>query len=265
MTETTEQGDVSGSPVEVPPGRAKSFALDASDVIARRREASIAFVAVVLFVYFAATTSNFMGSDNIRVIAQFSASVAILAIAEAMLLISGEIDVSLGHIYAMTPFLMYFGTEAGLPLPVAVVLALLGAGVVGLVNGLMTVISGVPSFITTLGMLFFLNGFTLTISDGFPKKAPTDGISDILGGARFAGFIWAAVFMVVVHVVLVSTGGGSTRSRPAATPPAHVRPASRSSASRSATSSWRRCSPGSPASARPSGSRRSIRCRVGRN
>jgi simple sugar transport system permease protein len=143
-----------------------------------------------------------------RVIAQFSASVAILGIAEAMLLISGEIDVSLGHIYAMTPFLMHFATEAGLPLPVAVVLALLGAGVVGLVNGIMTVVSGVPSFITTLGMLFFLQGFTLTISDGFPKKAPEGGIAEILGGARFAGFIWAAVFMVIVHVVLVSTRWG---------------------------------------------------------
>jgi simple sugar transport system permease protein len=88
------------------------------------------------------------------------------------------------------------------------VLALLGAGVVGLVNGLMTVISGVPSFITTLGMLFFLAGFTLTISDGFPKKAPEGGIADILGGARFSGFIWAAVFMVLVHVLLVNTRWG---------------------------------------------------------
>jgi simple sugar transport system permease protein len=208
MTETIEQGDLNGSPAEAPPGHVKSFTLVASDLIARRREASIAFVAVALFVYFAVSTSNFLGVDNMRVIAQYSASVAVLAIAEAMLLISGEIDLSLGHIYAMTPFLMHFGIEAGLPLPVAVVLALLGAGVVGLVNGIMTVATGVPSFITTLGMLFFLNGFTLTISDAFPKPAPEGGIADILGGARFSGFIWAAVFMVLVHVLLVNTRWG---------------------------------------------------------
>jgi simple sugar transport system permease protein len=208
MTETIEQGDLNGSPAEAPPGHVKSFTLVASDLIARRREASIAFVAVALFVYFAVSTSNFLGVDNMRVIAQYSASVAVLAIAEAMLLIAGEIDLSLGHIYAMTPFLMHFGIEAGLPLPVAVVLALLGAGVVGLVNGIMTVATGVPSFITTLGMLFFLNGFTLTISDAFPKPAPEGGIADILGGARFSGFIWAAVFMVLVHVLLVNTRWG---------------------------------------------------------
>lgn len=208
MSETIEQGDLNGSAADAPPGSVRSFAFAASDLIARRREASIAFVALALFVYFAVSTPEFMGVDNMRVVSQYTASVAILAIAEAMLLISGEIDLSLGHIYAMTPFLMYFGTEAGLPLPIAVVLALLGAGVVGLVNGIMTVATGVPSFITTLGMLFFLNGFTLTISDGFPKNAPEDGIADILGGARFAGFIWAVVIMVLVHILLVNTRWG---------------------------------------------------------
>lgn len=231
MTETSGQ-EVNGSTVEAAPGPVKAFALRASDLIARRREASIAFVAVVLFVYFAVSTPAFMSVDNMRVIAQFSASVAILAIAEAMLLISGEIDLSLGNIYAMTPFLMYFGTEAGLPLPIAVVLALLGAGAVGLVNGVMTVVSGVPSFITTLGMLFFLNGFTLTISDGFPKPAPEGGIADLLGGARFAGFVWAMVFMVLVHVVLVhtrwgiytvATGGNPTGAREAGIPTKRIK------------------------------------------
>jgi simple sugar transport system permease protein len=208
MTETIEQGDRNAPPVEASPGRVKSFALVASDLIARRREASIAFVAAVLFLYFAVSTPAFMGVDNMRVISQYSASVAVLAIAEAMLLISGEIDLSLGHIYAMTPFLMYFGTEAGLPLLVAVALALLGAGFVGFLNGIMTVVSGVPSFITTLGMLFFLNGFTLTISDAFPKPAPGGGIAEVLGGARFTGFMWAAVFVVLVHVLLVNTRWG---------------------------------------------------------
>ena len=51
--------------------------------------------------------------------------------------------------------------------------------------------TGVPSFITTLGMLFFLNGVTLTISDGFPKPAPTAGSPRWIGGADFSGFWWA--------------------------------------------------------------------------
>ena len=178
------------------------------DLISRRKEASIAFVLVVLFVYFSVSTPDFLGTDNLRVVGQFTAAVAILAVGQVMLLISGEIDLSLGNIYGMTPFVMWFGTEWGLPLPLAVVFGLLGAALVGAINGILTVTTGVPSFITTLGMVFFLQGFTLTISDGFPKPAPDGGFADFLGGARFSGFIWALLITVFAHVILASTRWG---------------------------------------------------------
>lgn len=232
MTGTIDSGErngdlTAGPPLEAPRSSVRSVAFRTMDLISRRKEASIAFVVVVLFVYFGASTPDFLGSDNLRVIAQFTIGVAILAVGQAMLLISGEIDLSLGHIYAMTPFLMWFGTEWGFPLPLAVVFGLLGAGAVGAINGILTVTTGVPSFITTLGMLFFLNGFTLTISDGFPKPAPDGGFADLLGGARFSGFIWAVVITVIAHVILsstrwgvhtVATGGNPVGAREAGVP-----------------------------------------------
>ncbi len=142
------------------------------DLISRRKEASIAFVAVVLFVYFCLSTPHFLGTDNLRVIAQFTAAIAILAVGQVMLLISGEIDLSLGHIYTMTPFLMWFGTEWGWPAPAGGRLRAARRQRGRRDQRVLTVTTGVPSFITTLGMLFFLNGFTLTISDGFPKPSP---------------------------------------------------------------------------------------------
>jgi simple sugar transport system permease protein len=213
MTDTVESeernGDgAAGPPGEAPPTTVRSIGFRTMDLISRRKEASIAFVLVVLFVYFSVSTDNFFSSDNLRVIGQYTAAIAILAVGEVMLLISGEIDLSLGNIYGMVPFLMWFGTEWGFPLPLAVVFALAGAATVGAINGILTITTGVPSFITTLGMLFFLNGFTLTISDGFPKPAPDGGVADVLGGARFSGLIWAVVITVIVHVVLASTRWG---------------------------------------------------------
>src|SRR5262245_52445304 len=106
MTGTIESeernGDVTaGSPPEAPSTTARSIAFRTMDLISRRKEASIAFVLVVLFIYFGATTPAFLDTDNLRVIGQFTAAIAILAVAEVMLLISGEIDLSLGTIYAM--------------------------------------------------------------------------------------------------------------------------------------------------------------------
>ncbi len=208
--ESEERGDdvTAGPPIEAPPSSMKSIGLRTMDLVSRRKEASIAFVVVVLFVYFSLSSDNFFSSDNLRVIGQYTAAISIIAVAEVMLLISGEIDLSLGNIYALAPLVMWFGTEWGLSLPLAVILGLLGAAAVGAVNGILTVATGVPSFITTLGMIFFLDGFNLTISDGFPKPAPEGGIAEILGGARFTGFIWAVVITLIVHVILASTRWG---------------------------------------------------------
>jgi simple sugar transport system permease protein len=139
--------------------------------------------------------------------------VAILAIAQTMLLVAAEIDLSLGHIYAMAPLLMWQATEWGWPLALAIVFALAGAALVGFVNGAITVTTGVPSFITTLGTLFFLQGFNVRISEGYPKPAPKGTLADWIGGANvsdfmWSGFVWAVVFTAMLHVVLTNTRWG---------------------------------------------------------
>lgn len=126
-----------------------------------------------------------------------------------MLLICGEIDLSVGNIYALAPIIMYSAHDNGMPLLVGVALGLLiGAGA-GLVNGLITVLLRVPSFVTTLGMLFLLNGITLTISNGYPQLTPGSGtFSFIMGHAAYAEVIWAIAIVVVMQVVLSRTTWG---------------------------------------------------------
>ena len=118
-------------------------------------------------------------------IAEYSAPIAIIAAGEVMLLICGEIDLSAGNVYAFSTWIFYFGvTDWGLPIWLAVIIGLLSASVVGLVNGLITVVVGVPSFITTLGMIFLLNGVTLNISGAFPVETPGGTRSSRSSGAR---------------------------------------------------------------------------------
>ena len=77
----------------------------------RRREASISLVLLGLVVYFSLRTEAFFGSDNARVIAEFSAPIAIIAAGEVMLLICGEIDLSVGMVYAFSTWIFYFATS----------------------------------------------------------------------------------------------------------------------------------------------------------
>jgi simple sugar transport system permease protein len=196
-------------------------------------ESTIAIAAVILAAYFALTNDAFLTTANIRIISQYLIATAILATGQTMLLISGEIDLSMGNVYFMTPFLVFFATEAGLSLPLAVLIGVVGAGVVGVLNGAITIGAGIPSFIVTLAMGFIINGFTLNISDGFPKRPPSAGIaSDIFGGAAFSGLAWVLVIVVLMHIVLTKTrwgvytvaiGGNKTGAREAGVPSTKIR------------------------------------------
>jgi simple sugar transport system permease protein len=122
----------------------------------KQREASIVIVAIVLILYFQASSQVFLSLANIGTLSQYAAATTIIAAGEVMLLICGEMDLSAGMIFALAPFIMFFAYDAGLPLWIGVILGLIASGIVGLINGVITIFLKVPSFITTLGMLFLL-------------------------------------------------------------------------------------------------------------
>src|SRR4029079_12514053 len=104
-----------------------------------------------VMVYFQASTPIFLTHDNLRNIAQATAPTAIVAAGIVLLLVSGEIDVSVGMVAALTPYLMHYAIDFyGLPAIPAIVLSLAVATGIGFVNGFITMRLKVPSFVTTL-------------------------------------------------------------------------------------------------------------------
>ena len=176
----------------------------------RFREASILLVTIGLVVYFQASTPVFLTEGNIITVSHYVAPVAIIAAGQVLLLVSGEIDLSVGHVYALAPFIMLNGVNAGLPVLPSIVLALLVGSVIGLVNGLVTVVLRVPSFVTTLGMLFLLNGITLVTSHAYPSPIPeaARGVAGWLGNAPWAEISWAIAIVAAFQLLLSRTRWG---------------------------------------------------------
>ncbi|WP_435103750.1 ABC transporter permease [Arhodomonas sp. AD133] len=173
------------------------------------REASIMLAGIALVIYFQWTSPYFLSADNLGVLAQFAAATAIIAAGEVMVLVNRELDLSVGQVYALSPLVMYFAQQAGAPLPLAIVLALAAAAFVGLINGAITVGLRVPSFVTTLGMLFFVNGFNLTISGGFPVQPEASAFwATLFGGNIVVQITWAIVLAIVFQFVLTKTRWG---------------------------------------------------------
>src|SRR4051812_24976818 len=134
------------------------------------REGSIIVVTVLAILYFALKTDRFFTTDNFQTLLPYFAPFAILAAGEVMLMVAGEIDLSIGSVFLFAPFMFYEFNQAGLPLVANLILALLCCAVVGVVNGVFTEVIGVSSFVTTLGMLLGLGGLTLIISHAAPVE-----------------------------------------------------------------------------------------------
>src|SRR5690606_12797737 len=181
------------------------------ELFLRWREASIGLVAIGLVIYFQAVTGLFLTEDNVINVSQFVAATVIMAVGEVLLLVSGEIDLSVGNVFVLSPFLMHYAiTLYGVPVLPAILIALALCALIGLVNGLVTVVLKVPSFVTTLGMLFVVSGITLTTSGAFPVPIPTaaQGIQPFMGRAPWSEIIWALVIVAVFHVLLTRTRWG---------------------------------------------------------
>jgi simple sugar transport system permease protein len=182
--------------------RARSIALE-------RRELSIAVVAIALYIYFLNAVVDFASTQNLQTLGTFIAATAIIAAGEVFLMISGEIDLSVGQVYALAAFIVYWLADAGVPVLLAVVLALIASSLVGLVNGFFTTVVGVSSFITTLGTFFFLNGLILTLASGTPVGTPGKGTyTKVFGGGAYAEILWAIGLVLLLQVLLTRTRWG---------------------------------------------------------
>jgi simple sugar transport system permease protein len=179
----------------------------------RQREATVFVVAAALLLYFGLRyTSSFVSSANAQdLLSETMAPIAIIAIGEVMLLICGQIDLSVGFTYQFAPFVMYFLiTDYHVPALLAFILSLAAGLVIGWVNGFLTVTLGLPSFIATLGTGFILNGLALTTSHAYPLDIPGSavGMGHWIGADAWSQIIWCVILVAILQVVLTRTRWG---------------------------------------------------------
>jgi simple sugar transport system permease protein len=185
----------------------------------RRREASIFVVAVGLFIYFSIKSDAFYSGDNIKNITESMAPIALIAAGEVMLLICGEIDLAVGRVFALAPAIVWLCSDPdqhNLPIWVGVLVGLFFSCVVGLVNGVVTTYLRVPSFITTLGMLFLLNGITLHILSSTQQFMPGGDLFHRIFGSQpdaynlylNSEFWWTLAIVLAVQFLLTWTRWG---------------------------------------------------------
>jgi simple sugar transport system permease protein len=143
---------------------------------------------------------------------QGTAPGAIVGVGIVLLLVNGEIDLSVGVVAALAPYLFYFGVhDYSIPVIPSLILALAISAGIGFVNGFIVTQFRVPSFVTTLGMFFAIQGIMLMSSHATPVAIPEEAkgrFQSWLGRAEWSTIIWALVIVAIFHVVLTQTRWG---------------------------------------------------------
>jgi len=151
---------------------------------------------------FAAINPALLSPDSISPMLKAVAFIGVIAIGEAMLLVSGELDLGVGSVAGLCG--MVAGTLMAVyhwPLVAALLASLLVGALVGAVNGVITSWIGVPAFITTLGMLWIANGVNYLICHGVPLSKDLSPALIRFGDAEPLGVSWAFWIFVIAAAI----------------------------------------------------------------
>lgn len=183
----------------------------------QKPELAALLLLVILIGIFQFTSNNFFLSyANMRGLLGFLPEMALVAIGVTLLMICGEFDLSVGSVFALMPMTMAVLMVAGWGFLPAVAVGLLVCAAIGFINGFLTIKFGIPSFITTLGMLFMARSMTVVISGGFPPRLQMDDIPEQLfiafvgpGDLLRASFLWFVCIALLIAFLLGKTNFGN--------------------------------------------------------
>ncbi|MEU9877013.1 ABC transporter permease/substrate-binding protein [Streptomyces phaeochromogenes] len=152
---------------------------------------------IILVIAMSALSGDFLTTDNLLNIGVQAAVTAILAFGVTFVIVSAGIDLSVGSVAALSAtVLAWTATSEGVPVWIAVILAIATGIACGLVNGVLISYGKLPPFIATLAMLSVGRGLSLVISQGSPIAFPesVSHLGDTLGG-------WLPVPVLVMVVM----------------------------------------------------------------
>jgi len=163
-----------------------------------------------LMILFSAKNKNFMTVDNMFNILRSSSTLMVIACGATLIIVAGSIDLSVGAVAALTGTIAVYLNLEGmtqwmwLAIPIGLVC--------GLLNGVLVAYAKLPSFLTTLGTLFILDGLALRITGGASQLMDAPTLDKMINDEWILGIPniiwWAVVIFVITAIVAYRTPFG---------------------------------------------------------
>jgi ribose transport system permease protein len=168
----------------------------------------------LLIIYFVVLSVNprFFSINNIFDILRTASFALIVAVPCTFLMACGGFDLSIGAVTSFGGVICAFCLKAGMPVPVAVIVALFSGFGVGFINAVVIVHYDLPPFIATLGVQYAINGIISVSTHANAISGFSAGFK-MIGQTRIFGLLsttvlYALVIGVAGHILLVYTKYG---------------------------------------------------------
>lgn len=160
-------------------------------------------VLVLFYVALSLASPLFLTVGNQLAILQNAAFFGIVAFAMTLVIVSGEIDISVGSMAALSSSMLgVLVVKQGVPFFVAVILVMVVAVAFGGLTGVLRSYFGVPTFISTLALFLALRGLAQLLTNNFPMPIPSESFFYWGTGKLFGTIPVAAVYFVIAAIII---------------------------------------------------------------
>ncbi len=182
-------------------------------VTSHLNEIGLLVVIALLYLVFSNSAHGFMSIYNQQNILRDAAALGIAAAGATLIIVAGEIDVSVGPMVAFLSVVLAFLLRWDVTIFLAIPLSMIAGIGLGSIAGVLRGYFNVPSFVATLGLWSALRGlalfFTNALPVSFPRNPVLDAIDDELLGLPVAAWIMLAVFAIFAFIAQKTVYGRS--------------------------------------------------------
>lgn len=159
-------------------------------------------VLVLMCIVLAIANDKFLTGANIMTIIKQISIQSIVAIGMTMIIITGNIDLSVGSLVAFASVCAALLMKSGLPTWLTIIAVILISGVLGLISGGVTAKLKLHSFLVTLALMQTFRGLAQTMTGGYPIAGFDSGFGAIAAGDIF-GIPYLVIYMVIFYAVFI--------------------------------------------------------------
>lgn len=160
----------------------------------------VALILLALCIALTLATDRFLTQTNLFSVMRAFSFIAIIAIGECMVIISGGVDLSVGSIFGFSGLISAIALNRwGWSIPGGIAIGMAVGTGIGMVNGGLITKLRLPPFIATLGMLSVVRGLAYAITSGYPVRVPSE--FNVLGQGYAGPVPYPVIYMAVLGII----------------------------------------------------------------